>query len=371
MVAGFFLADRAEAQAPPPSSSLALMSNPHWNTALNSAGYADFFFWNNAPGHPYAGHEMLSGEWAAAIHYNGVNNSGLDPTAPAGTATWLTDQFVSPVWATNGAFVETAGGAISTWDNPANPVVGNDTGRSIITNAQVRIQIDYEMADLGPWLRSPMGVVADPATGAFTRSDRYVMLQTYTITNVTAAAIEDVKLYQMLQGHPADRYGPVVVSVYDSDPYPGDPLASYVPFEPVHTVGSFDYDITQWNVLGIPDDPLQYPIPPTWQPADHVDYIGFSSTVAPDWIDNGVFIGHGAKPFAPGTHWDIEGNALNGVSAVGPNQVAGAEGWLLGALDPDQSVSHTVVLMPGPVPEPATISLLALGALVALRRRRR
>ena len=114
--------------------------------------------------------------------------------------------------------------------------------------SQVQVTIDYEMVDLSYEPSSPLGISPDPSTGQFVGSCRYVMLQTYTIQNMTASPIFDLELYQMLHGHLAGTDGTLVTSVYDSDLYP-DLLAVYVPFNPVHTVGNFCYDITQWNTL--------------------------------------------------------------------------------------------------------------------------
>lgn len=126
----------AYAQAPP-SSTQATMSNPYWNIGLDSGGFSDAWFWGPSPGHPYMYHELLWGEWIGAIYYDGIANSGADPTAPPGTTTWFTDWFIYPNWTTNSAFLEVV--PISTWDNAANPVVGNDTGLAIISNGQVTV----------------------------------------------------------------------------------------------------------------------------------------------------------------------------------------------------------------------------------------
>lgn len=83
---------------------------------------------------------MLSGEWPAAIYYDGIGT-------PGNKAMWLTGRFFSPNWTTNSQFIIDSDPVSS--DNESNPVVGLDTGYSRIKNAEVRITIDYEMVDLG------------------------------------------------------------------------------------------------------------------------------------------------------------------------------------------------------------------------------
>ena len=63
---------------------------------------------------------------------------------------------------------------------------------------------------------SPMAFGSFQGRPAFVYSDRYVLLQTYTITNITANALENLRFYQMLHGHPADEYAAVIYSVYES-----------------------------------------------------------------------------------------------------------------------------------------------------------
>jgi len=62
-------------------------TNPIVTMNFDAAGYSDWWYWGyHWPRHPYSEHEMLSGEWAAALHYDGIA-SGND-------AMWLTDYFV-------------------------------------------------------------------------------------------------------------------------------------------------------------------------------------------------------------------------------------------------------------------------------------
>ena len=203
---------------------------------FDAAGYSDWMYWGyNSPRHPYEQHEMLWGEWAAAIYYDGLDN-----------AMWLTDLFSYPDWPTN-TNLETV--SFSSWDNNNNPIDGLDTAQSVISNNQVRITIDYEMVDLGQQEAngeggSPMAFGSFQGRPAFVYSERYVLLQTYTITNITANPLTNFEFYQMLHGHPANEKASAVYSVYETAYY-SDPLANYVPYNPVHTVGNFRYDITQ------------------------------------------------------------------------------------------------------------------------------
>jgi hypothetical protein len=271
-------------EAAVPSDGPLWMSNPYWKAGImgdyeypgfDAAGYSDKLYWGLSPRHAVTGyHEMLSGEWAAAIYYDGLSE-----------AMWLTDYFRFPYWTTNSNFF--IWDAPNQWDNPSNPVVGYDTGHSSIRNGQVEIDLDYEIVDLGAQGPngeggSPMAFGTFQGRPAYVRSERYVLLQTYTIANITANPLTNLEFYQMLHGHPGDEYSPVVYSVYETADY-GDPMATYVPRNPVHSVGNFRYDITQWNDLNYPctHGPNE-PIP------NHRDWIGFSSTVAPDVIENGI-----------------------------------------------------------------------------------
>ena len=238
-----------------------------------------------------------------------------------------------------------------------NPVPGPDTGRSVITDGRVEITIDYEVVDLeflDPEYyptRSPMAFI-DPTTGlpAYMYSDRYCFLQTYTICNVdpNSQPLTGLEFYQMLHSHGADEYGPAVSSTYATIA-PEDALQYYVPYNPVHQVGNFRYDVTQWNDI----DRTGATTGQT-----HNDYVGFSSTREPDWVDNDVYRGHRSpntiyKPPA-GTHLHIEDRLLNGNPAIYYDEVAGAMGWSLGALNSNETVSITVAFMFGQEQEPIT-----------------
>ena len=302
---------------------------------MDYAGYSDVIEYGYSLEHPYTYHELLSGEWGAAIYYDGIKD--------AHKAMWLTDKFLFPNWTTNSNFfiAENPGVQVGAWHNPDNPTPLNNTGRSVIENAQVRIQIDYEVVDLeflDPNIypvRSPLAV-RDEAAGkaGLVRSDRYIMLQTYTIANKIDGTIENLEFYQMLHGHGADDYGPVVSSIYDDFTYP-DPLEYYIPYNPIHLVGNFRFDITQWNDPNHPDS-LPNSIP-------HKDYVGFSCAVEPNVIENGFYEGHSGEP-VNGTHINIENRSLNGeFDSFG--EAAGACGWYLSALDPCESVSVTIAFM--------------------------
>jgi hypothetical protein len=71
----------------------------------------------------------------------------------------------------------------------------------------------------------------------------------------------------------------------------------------------------------------------------------------PNTIENGHYKdGHYYDPiFKPptGTHVNIENRDLNEVTEIFYDEVAGAMGWYLGSLDPNESVSITVAFMFG------------------------
>jgi len=307
------------------------IKKPYFYAEIDSAGYSDVIFYGRSPIlHPHPYHELLSGEWGAAIYYDGIVTNSK--------AMWLTDKFLFPEWNTKSDFLIDDAYTPSAWQDPNNnpsPLV--DTGKSIIKNSQVQIQIDYEVVDLAfgdpnnNTSRSPLAYyVQDGLSSLYMPSDRYIFLQTYSITNKSPneQTLTNIEFYQMLHSHGADQYEPVVNSTYDSIAY-DDPLENYTPYNPVHTVGNFRYDITQWNST----------------PVSHIDWVGFSCTVEPNVIENGTY--RTTEVNSQGTHKNIENRTLNGVTEIYNDEVAGAMGWALGSLDPNETVSITVAFMWG------------------------
>jgi len=340
VIVGYFFSPHVKAANKPSRSNLTIgnitayngdpsLKKPYFYGIFDAAGFSDGIYYGRSPIHPFNYHEFLSGEWGAAIYYDGIDTNSK--------AMWLTDEFLYPDWPTYNDFIIDPSYTPRAWQDPNNnpsPLV--DTGRSVIKNSKVQIQIDYEVVDLAfgdpnnNTSRSPLAYYKqDGMSSLYMPSDRYIFLQTHSITNkdLNNQTLTNIEFYQMLHSHGANQYGPVVNSTYDSIAY-DDPLENYTPYNPVHTVGNFRYDITQWNSNL------------------HQDWVGFSSTVEPNWIDSDVYEGHSDKP-PIGTHINIENRTLNGVTEIYNNQVAGAMGWSLGSLDPNDTVSITIAYMWG------------------------
>lgn len=310
-----------------PSSSTMQLTCPYWYGTFDAAGFSDDFYWDNSPYHPHDYHELLSGEWGAAIYYDGIST---DPNAM-----WMTDYFLFPYWPTLSNFeIDTS---CSGWNDQQNPVDGYDTGRSVIKNSEVEITIDYEIADIGSSTYSPTVYHEPNESPAIAKSERYVLLKTYTIKNIKASGnITGLEFYQMLHSHGADDYGPAVHCSYNSIDV-NDPLENYTPYNNVHTAGNFRYDITQWNNPDDPNsDPQSYPV--------HTDWVGFSSTVEPNVFECGYYVGNYSGRPQTGTHVNIEDRNLNDANyAYG--ETAGAMGWYLPDLEPDETTSITIAFM--------------------------
>ena len=303
---------------------------PYFYATLDAAGYSDWIFYGQSPIHPYPYHELLCGEWGAAIYYDGIPTTIMDPNTGDRQAMWLPQGFEYPDWPTNSTF--TAPGICSAWNNPANPAPHNNSGQSVITNGDVEITIYYEVA-YPVW--SVMSFISESNSISYVYSDQYIFLQTYVIRNIKGQPLTNLEFYQFLHSHGADEYGPYVNSTYcDANFY--DPLAYYVPYNPVHRTGNFRYDITQWN------GPKGT--------KNHTDFVSFSSTTEPDWIDHSLYKGHAGRPTA-GSHLHVERRRLNGLDRLFGNEVGGTMGWSLGSLDPNETVSLTLAFMFGPLEE--------------------
>jgi hypothetical protein len=285
------------------------IANPHWNITLTDFGYSDFLL-DNTPG--FEGREYLSGEWGAAVGYEVSGGPGV-------TAQWLQPQFLYPDWPTNSAFTVTTA-LTQTGLNADNLPIAE----SVIANTHLQITQRFEMLDT--ITGTPMGTSPASAggSGSFHHSNRYVMKHTYTVKNISGAAISNVRLFQLLHGMNSQR------GAYDNRSYPG-----------THT--NFQYDTTLAGVDAWA----------TGAGAGLEDFISFHAATAPAAHEIGYYgiEGNGldnhsmGKP-SVGTHLSIEANALNGVDAFAPptRWVAGAQRWTLGNLAVNQSVSFDVLL---------------------------
>ena len=61
---------------------------PYFYGTFDAAGFSDIIYWGDSPNHGCNYHEVLSGEWGAAIFYDSIS------TEP--NAMWLTNKFLFP-----------------------------------------------------------------------------------------------------------------------------------------------------------------------------------------------------------------------------------------------------------------------------------
>jgi hypothetical protein len=291
----------------------AFLESPNWKIKLSSAGYSDqlIYNWQIEGG----AHNMLCGEWAAAIKYDGIQNTGADPTNPTG-AQWLTQKFIHSDWSTGSPFNVVT--PITVHDTNGDGFA--DTGKSVVSDGKIRVEIEYKMIDT--ITGTPMGMKPDPDTGTWpVISDPWVLLQTYKITNISKEQVTDLKFFQILHSHPVG-YG-TITCLYDSTFYAGYPFSAY------------HYDITQWRMFCM--------LP---------EVVGFSSPQSPpDFYGVGHYRGHGDGKPVTGLHWDVESGALamNTLFAESGKDkdkegIAGGEGWVVGTLAPGDSVSIPILL---------------------------
>ncbi|MCX5633071.1 MAG: hypothetical protein NTW93_05305, partial [Phycisphaerae bacterium] len=269
-------------------------SGNEYNSAVtfwfDKAGYSDGWYWGYSEDkHEYSRHETLSGEWAAAIYYSGIYNN---------TSQWLTDFFSYPDWYTYTNFNQDS--QYSVWNNYRS-------ARSKVYNSDVNVTIDYNLIDLGEANYSPLSFIDANGNSAYVKSERYICLLTYTIKNIRADhnTIQDLRFFQFLHTHPTGTFSPAEFSSYSTANYP-DALKGY---DPVYPYKNFRFDITQWGT-----DPYD---------SEHVDWIGFSSTVEPNHFDSGDYVGDYYEP-ETGTHIRIENKSLNDEPSISASGAAGA-----------------------------------------------
>lgn len=199
---------------------------------------------------------------------------------------------------------------------------------SVISNGTVEVRIDLDMEDTTTG--TPMG----KRGGQFVLSNRYVLVQRYTVKNVSASSLTGIRLYQMMHAHPANNETAGVYVVYDSDLHAG-------------ALSAYRYDITHFSEnTGDPDGGVTG--------FSFSDHVGFSSTVAPgDW-GLGHYRGHASgKPpntdvepdgDGDGIHYEVEGDTLENEVTFGPDEAGGAMRWELGTLAPNDDVQFDALL---------------------------
>ncbi len=184
------------------------LSCPYWEIEYDRAGYVDITNWHTSPRHPFAVHEMMTGDWAAAVYYDGINQDNKSE--------WLTNQFEVPTFYTgspfSGSFNVPDNEAFSISNDPCNPVwdfnqpsdppyssIQKDSGWSKVDDDnKLEVTIHYEVVDLGEYGWSPLSFTDANGTD-YMRSERYVILQTYVFKNIHAT--EDINDLEVSTKH--------------------------------------------------------------------------------------------------------------------------------------------------------------------------
>ncbi len=169
------------------------IANPNWSINLTSFGYADVAAdEEGGKNNPHYFREYLSGEWGAAIGYQG-----------APRVEWVEPSFVFPDWTTNSTFQVTSPFNFQDGDNNRTPdfnADGQNIYTSTIANSVFSIRQTYEFLNSGVGIAQNVRARSDPGPAANLASDQYVLKQIYSITNRSANPIRGLQLYQFLHG---------------------------------------------------------------------------------------------------------------------------------------------------------------------------
>ncbi len=297
------------------SSGFPIVS-PEWQFLVTPAGYADLALDQR---NGFVGREYLSGEWAAAVCYQGAPKS-----------IWLQRQFFFPDWVSNSDFL--------TKLQDGNEVIGiGDNGdglpnsQSVVQNDHVCIRMTYQMIDSVDGIASGYRRASQGGAGESISSSRYVFKQTYHFENVSGETVRGFKFYQMLHGLESG------MSVYDDRDYGG-----------VH--GNYRYDISQRG--------MSYSFNQiTNEIVEHDDLITMHFSRMPQSIENGYYGRKGddvhdiGRP-KTGVHDSVEQNSLNGADFFEPPEggwVAGAACFEFGDLAPNQEIEFDVLVSVRPI----------------------
>jgi hypothetical protein len=265
----------------------------------------------------FKGREYLSGEWAAAVYYEGGH-------LPAMTR-WLNPEFVFPDHVTPLPHFE------SKFDPPfrVNPANGDGfpVYESSFGSVDIEFLMSYEMRDLGTneTERLPIGLV--PASGGGSGSNlwsgRYVFKQSYRITNVSGRTLNNFRFYQFIHALQSTS------AVYDDRDYGGQ-------------LPSYHHTLTQWG----DSHALHSRRGTTYSIRD---FLAVSSHLKPSGMEVGVFASTNHQSHWPesGTVASVESNSLNGNDQIFTNDnsfVCGALCFDLGTLSPGGTTNIDFIL---------------------------
>lgn len=295
------------------------LMNRKFQILVSPYGYSDSLLDRR---YGFKGREYLSGEWAAAVYYQGGHLSAA--------TRWLTPMFVFPDFLTMGPnYGVELGFHIPNPLIPTN-IYGFTNYQSIITNGDLRITISYEMIDLGTnaSLQLPIGLVAKSVGGAgsYLFSGRYVFKQTYKLANISGNTLNNVRFSQFL--HTLEG----TWGVYDDRSYGGG-MPDYH-----HTV-TLQGTSRSFNSK-------------TLETVEHIDTVAFSARMAPWSYEMGLFgaaDGNDHQTGKPtnGVHLSVEANSLNGSDSIYTNKdawVSGAMCFQIGTLTPNSIASVDLLL---------------------------
>ena len=169
------------------------VSNGTWFIDLTDFGYADVAAdVRDGSLNPLYFREYLSGEWAAAISHNGSSQ-----------AVWFEPRFEFPDWNTNSNFRVTS--ALRPRDAngdgvPDRNAFGQTIYTSTIRNNKFSIVMTFEFINTRRGMAQGTHPATDPTSRSRVISNRFVLKQTYKITNVSLTPARNVRLYQFLHG---------------------------------------------------------------------------------------------------------------------------------------------------------------------------
>jgi hypothetical protein len=326
-----------------PAWATEFLGNPDWEIELWDSGYSDILL-DKTPGRE--GREYLSGEWAAAIGYK-VGN------APTTAPIWLEPMFVFPDWPTNSDFSVLTPIMLGAPNGDGLP-----TAMSSIYNSDISVHISYEMLDTTTGIEQGATPASSAAPPVSVTSNRYILSQRYTITNISGEPITELQAFQFIHGLESQ------VALYDDRDY-GGPFGTYK--HDTFEIGTSMY----FNDQTQQDERLE-------------DIITFHSEAAPSAVEVGYYGSqlagddHASGKPSVGVHWSVEANALSGADFFAPPDlwVSGAQRYdLISLMNMNDSVSFDVLLSISteslPIPEPGSFAVLALGLAGMIGRRRR